>query len=101
MAPSVLFLLTANTPRHHILRYVFIASLSMTAQLSFLISFRPLTLPYVGDWAGNSYASSGCPGTCSDHIMDPANFVVSSTLFLSNSVVVIILVRTPPGVSTP
>lgn len=29
-----------------------------------------------GDWAGNSYATSGCPGTCPDRLMDPANFVV-------------------------
>jgi len=27
-----------------------------------------------GGWAGDHYASSGCPGTCSDRIMDPANF---------------------------
>ncbi|KAH9944400.1 glycoside hydrolase family 16 protein [Epithele typhae] len=31
-----------------------------------------------GDWAGNSYASSGCPGTCTDRLMDPANFVNAS-----------------------
>ncbi|KAF8203636.1 glycoside hydrolase family 16 protein [Pholiota molesta] len=27
-----------------------------------------------GDWAGNSYATSGCPGTCEERLMDPANF---------------------------
>ncbi|KIK06982.1 glycoside hydrolase family 16 protein [Laccaria amethystina LaAM-08-1] len=27
-----------------------------------------------GDWAGNSYATSGCPGTCEQRLMDPANF---------------------------
>lgn len=27
-----------------------------------------------GGWAGDQYASSGCPGTCSDRIMNPANF---------------------------
>jgi hypothetical protein len=33
--------------------------------------------PYIpGDWAGNSYATSGCPGTCSDRLMNPTNFVV-------------------------
>jgi hypothetical protein len=30
----------------------------------------------LGDWAGNSYATSGCPGTCNDRLMDPSNFVV-------------------------
>jgi hypothetical protein len=30
----------------------------------------------VGVWAGNSYATSGCPGTCAQRLMDPANFVV-------------------------
>ncbi|KAJ7595527.1 glycoside hydrolase family 16 protein [Mycena floridula] len=28
-----------------------------------------------GDWAGNTYASSGCPGTCADAVMNPGNFV--------------------------
>jgi hypothetical protein len=28
-----------------------------------------------GDWAGDAYASSGCPGTCSDLVADPKNFV--------------------------
>ncbi|TFK41134.1 glycoside hydrolase family 16 protein [Crucibulum laeve] len=28
-----------------------------------------------GDWAGNSYATSGCPGTCEDRPTDPNNFV--------------------------
>ncbi|KAJ3498845.1 hypothetical protein NLJ89_g10168 [Agrocybe chaxingu] len=27
------------------------------------------------DWAGNSYATSGCPGTCDESLMDPTNFV--------------------------
>lgn len=35
-------------------------------------------ITFCGDWAGNSYATSGCPGTCSDHLMDPANFVNAS-----------------------
>ncbi|CAA7265779.1 unnamed protein product [Cyclocybe aegerita] len=26
------------------------------------------------DWAGNSYATSGCPGTCEERLMDPKNF---------------------------
>jgi hypothetical protein len=30
----------------------------------------------IGDWAGNSYATSGCPGTCEQRLMDPANFQV-------------------------
>ncbi|KAH9475198.1 putative glycosidase C21B10.07 [Psilocybe cubensis] len=31
-------------------------------------------ITFCGVWAGNSYATSGCPGTCADRIMDPANF---------------------------
>jgi len=27
-----------------------------------------------GGWAGDQYANSGCPGTCSDRVMDPSNF---------------------------
>ncbi|KAG2001555.1 glycosyl hydrolase family 16 [Coprinopsis cinerea AmutBmut pab1-1] len=34
-----------------------------------------LNITFCGDWAGNSYATSGCPGTCPDRLMDPANFV--------------------------
>jgi len=32
-------------------------------------------ITFCGDWAGNSYATSGCPGTCDDRLLDPANFV--------------------------
>ncbi|KAF9484359.1 glycoside hydrolase family 16 protein [Pholiota conissans] len=32
-------------------------------------------ITFCGDWAGNSYATSGCPGTCPDRLMDPTNFV--------------------------
>ncbi|KAI0825151.1 glycoside hydrolase family 16 protein [Trametes gibbosa] len=35
-------------------------------------------LTFCGDWAGNSYATSGCPGTCSDRLIDPGNFVNAS-----------------------
>jgi len=35
-------------------------------------------ITFCGDWAGNSYASSGCPGNCSSQLMDPANFVNAS-----------------------
>lgn len=31
-------------------------------------------ITFCGDWAGNSYATSGCPGSCSDRLMDPSNF---------------------------
>ncbi|PPQ88666.1 LOW QUALITY PROTEIN: hypothetical protein CVT25_010242 [Psilocybe cyanescens] len=31
-------------------------------------------ITFCGDWAGNSYATSGCPGTCEDRLMDPVNF---------------------------
>jgi len=35
-------------------------------------------ITFCGDWAGNSYETSGCPGTCADRIMDPSNFVNAS-----------------------
>ncbi|KAF9015185.1 concanavalin A-like lectin/glucanase domain-containing protein [Cyathus striatus] len=31
-------------------------------------------ITFCGDWAGNSYATSGCPGTCEERLMDPSNF---------------------------
>lgn len=35
-------------------------------------------ITFCGDWAGNSYATSGCPGTCPERLMDPSNFVNAS-----------------------
>jgi len=35
-------------------------------------------ITFCGDWAGNSYATSGCPGTCAEQLMDPNNFVNAS-----------------------
>ncbi|EPQ60799.1 hypothetical protein GLOTRDRAFT_68755 [Gloeophyllum trabeum ATCC 11539] len=35
-------------------------------------------ITFCGDWAGNSYATSGCPGTCAERLMDPSNFVNAS-----------------------
>ncbi|PIL31983.1 hypothetical protein GSI_06687 [Ganoderma sinense ZZ0214-1] len=35
-------------------------------------------ITFCGDWAGNSYATSGCPGTCTDRLMDSSNFVNAS-----------------------
>ncbi|KAF8168197.1 glycoside hydrolase family 16 protein [Crassisporium funariophilum] len=32
-------------------------------------------ITFCGDWAGSSYATSGCPGTCDQRLMDPTNFV--------------------------
>ncbi|KAF5374757.1 hypothetical protein D9758_000273 [Tetrapyrgos nigripes] len=32
-------------------------------------------ITFCGDWAGNSYATSGCPGSCADRLKDPSNFV--------------------------
>jgi len=32
-------------------------------------------ITFCGQWAGNSYATSGCPGTCPERLMDPTNFV--------------------------
>lgn len=31
-------------------------------------------ITFCGDWAGNSYATSGCPGTCPERLRDPRNF---------------------------
>ncbi|KAI0322328.1 glycoside hydrolase family 16 protein [Amylostereum chailletii] len=33
-----------------------------------------IDITFCGDWAGNSYATSGCPGTCPDRLVDPSNF---------------------------
>ncbi|KAF7310936.1 hypothetical protein HMN09_00636900 [Mycena chlorophos] len=35
-------------------------------------------ITFCGDWAGNSYATSGCPGSCTTHLMDPTNYVNAS-----------------------
>jgi len=32
-------------------------------------------ITFCGQWAGNSYATSGCPGTCPQRLVDPTNFV--------------------------
>lgn len=34
-----------------------------------------INITFCGDWAGNSYATTSCPGTCAERIMDPNNFV--------------------------
>lgn len=48
---------------------------------SFLDAIFPVDITFCGDWAGNSYATSNCPGTCADRIMDPANFVVCALCY--------------------
>jgi len=35
-------------------------------------------ITFCGDWAGNSYTTSGCPGTCPERLLDPDNFVNAS-----------------------
>ncbi|KZP31323.1 glycoside hydrolase family 16 protein [Athelia psychrophila] len=35
-------------------------------------------ITFCGDWAGNSYSTSGCPGTCAERVQDPSNFVNAS-----------------------
>lgn len=35
-------------------------------------------ITFCGDWAGNTYNSSGCPGTCAEVLLNPANFVNAS-----------------------
>ncbi|KAF9645871.1 hypothetical protein BDM02DRAFT_3172556 [Thelephora ganbajun] len=32
-------------------------------------------ITFCGDWAGNSYTTSGCPGTCEQRLLEPSNFV--------------------------
>ncbi|KAG8679182.1 hypothetical protein FRC09_019154, partial [Ceratobasidium sp. 395] len=39
-----------------------------------------------GDWAGATYGSAGCPGTCADRLQDPANF--KNAVWRINSVTV-------------
>ncbi|KAG5647859.1 hypothetical protein DXG03_007783 [Asterophora parasitica] len=34
-----------------------------------------------GDWAGATYKSAGCPGTCAEAVADPKNFVGESLVF--------------------
>ncbi|KAF9043030.1 glycoside hydrolase family 16 protein [Panaeolus papilionaceus] len=34
-------------------------------------------ITFCGQWAGASYASSGCPGTCDQRLTDPTNFVTA------------------------
>ncbi|KAF8591831.1 glycoside hydrolase family 16 protein [Ramaria rubella] len=36
-----------------------------------------------GDWAGSSFATSGCPGTCGQTVQDPSNFVNASWIINS------------------
>jgi hypothetical protein len=31
-------------------------------------------ITFCGEWAGNSYATTDCPGTCDERLVDPANF---------------------------
>lgn len=40
-----------------------------------------------GDWAGATYSSAGCPGTCADRLKDPANF--KDAVWRINSVTVL------------
>ena len=54
--------------------------ISLFAVWIFLTWFIFLSDEPLGDWAGSSYTTSGCPGTCSERLMDGSNFVVS--LFL-------------------
>lgn len=35
-----------------------------------------------GDWAGNVYGNSGCPGTCAEAVSQASNFDGASVLFL-------------------
>ncbi|KAG2015586.1 glycosyl hydrolase family 16 [Coprinopsis cinerea AmutBmut pab1-1] len=34
-----------------------------------------LNITFCGDWAGNTYEAAGCPGSCRERLMNPANFV--------------------------
>lgn len=50
-----------------------------------------LDITFCGDWAGNSYATSGCPGTCADRITDPANFVVCALRHQGDSCILTVI----------
>jgi len=47
---------------------------------SHVIAFN---IAFCGDQAGASYLTSGCPGTCSDQIMNPSNF--NESIWVINS----------------
>ena len=36
-------------------------------------------ITFCGDWAGNSYKTTKCPGTCEERLQDPQNFEVCET----------------------
>ncbi|KAG8951637.1 hypothetical protein FRC04_005925 [Tulasnella sp. 424] len=40
-------------------------------------------ITFCGDWAGMTYLTSGCPGTCNDQIMNPAN--INEAIWVINS----------------
>ena len=64
---TILFFLPCAYDRYHLLWY----GLFSQIHVCFIWWF-------VGDWAGSSYATSGCPGTCAERLMSGANFVVRS-----------------------
>lgn len=57
------------TRRYHVLRWVPVAHTRVFGILKIKRQIK-------GDWAGNSYTTSGCPGTCEERLMDPSNFEV-------------------------
>ncbi|KAI0004307.1 glycoside hydrolase family 16 protein [Russula compacta] len=66
------------------------------------IIFEDIT--FCGDWAGNSYATSGCPGTCPQRLMDPSNFVNASwsintlKVYRRQSIIGVVNAGVPPPV---
>lgn len=46
-------------------RFLTLSCLSLCTCFSLLVC---------GDWAGNTYGQSGCPGTCAQRVMQPGNF---------------------------
>ncbi|THU89349.1 hypothetical protein K435DRAFT_969168 [Dendrothele bispora CBS 962.96] len=42
------------------------------------LSFFSKDVTFGGDWAGNSYAAPGCPGTCADRLKNPSIFEYAS-----------------------
>ncbi|KAG9025344.1 hypothetical protein FRB95_010267 [Tulasnella sp. JGI-2019a] len=40
-------------------------------------------IAFCGDWAGATYLTSGCPGSCNNQIMDPSNF--DESIWIINS----------------
>lgn len=66
------------TSARHIIDITFCGMILSLFYIRLLIFFCLIYFFFgpVGDWAGSSYATSGCPGTCAQRLMSAENFVV-------------------------